>query len=126
MKKLIAVLALAVTAVGLSAQTTPPPDRSMPNGLGMGLFNKRVDVSKLPADLQALVAQFRDQRHSFLEQRKALFEEMKAMTDEQRKARMEELRSQNKDALVAQRQLAKQIRDELRKLRESRRSTPGG
>ena len=125
MKKLIAIIALAVTAVGLSAQTAPT-DRPA-NGLGMGLFNHRIDVSKLPQNLQDMVAQFRLQRHAFLDARKALFEQMKNMTEEQRKAHMEGLRSQNKDALIAQRQLAKSIRDELRKLREERRATtPGG
>jgi len=126
MKKLIALLTIAVTAVGLSAQTDTPPDRPMPNGLGMGLFNKRVDISTLPTELQAMVQLFRQQRHDFLAQRKALFEEMKTMTQEERKARIEELRAQTREALMVQRDLAKSIREELRKLRQERRNNPGG
>jgi hypothetical protein len=126
MKKIIAFIILAVSAAGLAAQSAPPSDRPMPNGLGMGLFNKRVDVSTLPEDLQAMINDFRAQRAAFLEQRRAMFEELKNLTEEERKARIEELRAQTREALMAQRELAKNIREELRRLRDERRNDPEG
>ena len=98
----------------------------MPNGIGIGLFNKRVDVSTLPQELQDLVNQFRDQRAQFLAERKAMFDQLKDLTAEERKAKLEELRTQTRDELKAQRELAKQIREELRTLREQRRNDSGG
>ena len=126
MKRIIALIILAVGAAGLAAQSEPPADRPMPNGLGMGLFNKRVDVSTLPAELQAMINQFREQRAAFLQERKMLFEELKNMTEEERRVRIQELRAQTREALMEQRQLAKNIREELRRLREERRNNPGG
>lgn len=126
MKKIIALIILAISAAGLAAQSAPPPDRPMPNGLGMGLFNKRVDVSTLPEDLQAMINDFRAQRAAFLEQRRAMFEELKNLTEEERKARIEELRAQTREQLMLQRDLAKQIREELRRLRDERRNDPEG
>lgn len=126
MKKIIAIIILAATAAGLAAQSGPPADRPMPNGLGMGLFNKRVDVSSLPEDLQAMVNQFREQRAAFLAERRHLFEELKNLTEEERKARIEELRTQTREQLKEQRELAKQIREQLRQLRQERRNNPEG
>jgi hypothetical protein len=124
MKKYLTVIIFALSTAGLVAQSEPPTDRSMPNGLGLGLFNKRVDVTSLPEDLQVLIAEFRNRRIAFLDERKALFEELRNLTEEERKARIEELRTQTREALMAQRELAKSIRDELRRLREERRSNP--
>lgn len=126
MKKIIPIIILALSAVGLMAQDAPPTDRPMPNGLGMGLFNKRVDISSLPVELQDMINDFRAQRAAFLAERKALFEELKNMTQEERAARIAELREQTREALMAQRDLAKSIREELRRLREERRNDPGG
>ncbi|HEY5552250.1 MAG TPA: hypothetical protein VIK52_10185 [Opitutaceae bacterium] len=126
MKKFITIIILAVSAAGLAAQSGPPADRPMPNGLGMGLFNKRVDISTLPEALQDMINDFRAQRADFLAQRRAMFEELKGLTEEERKARIEELRTQTREALMAQRELAKSIREELRKLREERRNNPEG
>jgi thermostable 8-oxoguanine DNA glycosylase len=126
MTKFIAFIILAVSAAGLAAQTNPPADRSMPNGLGMGLFNKRVDVSSLPENLQTMITDFRAQRASFLEQRRAMFDELKDLTEDERKARIQELRAQTREALMAQRELAKNIREELRRLRDERRNDSGG
>jgi DNA anti-recombination protein RmuC len=126
MKKIIAIVILAATAAGLAAQSAPPADRPMPNGLGMGLFNKRVDVSSLPEDLQTMINEFRTQRAALLEQRRAMFQELKNLTEEERKARIEELRNQLREELQLQRELAKQIREELRKLRDERRNDPEG
>lgn len=126
MKKLIAILILAFSAAGLLAQNGPPAERPAPNGLGLGMFNNRVDISTLPTELQDMINQFREQRTTFLQERKALFEELKNMTQEQRRARIQELRTQTRLALEAQRELARQIRQELRNLRQERRNNPGG
>ena len=125
MKKLITLIILAVGSTSLIAQDAPPTDRPMPNGLGMGLFNKRVDVSSLPEDLQTMVNTFREQRASFLAQRKALYEQLRNATQEEREALIEQLRTQTREQLMQQRELAKNIREELRRLREERRGNPG-
>lgn len=141
MKKIIVLLTLAATAVGLMAQDTPPTDppadRPMPNGLGIGLFNKRIDVNQLPEDnpetidvdegtLRRHVIDFRTRRENFLAERRRLFSELKDLTAEERRARIEELRTQTREELGAQRDLARQIREELRHLREERRNSSGG
>ncbi len=81
----------------------------------------KVDVSKLPTDLQALVSQFRDQKKSLHELSAALREQLKNATREERKALLDQFAADNADAIAAQKDLAKQIRQELRALREQRR-----
>ena len=78
-------------------------------------------VSK-SSDLSKLIDQFTKRRDSMLADRQALLDQLKNATAEQRKQILEKMQAQQKDLIDAQRALGKQIRDEMRKLRES---TPG-
>ncbi len=74
------------------------------------------------SDLRKLIDQFSKRRDSVLADRQALLEQLKNATADQRKQILEKMQAQQKDLLEAQRSLGKQIRDEMRKLRET---TPG-
>jgi excinuclease UvrABC helicase subunit UvrB len=71
-------------------------------------------------ELQKLVDQFAKQRDSLLADRAALLEQLKNATADQRKALIDKMEAQQKDLVESQRELAKRIRDEMRKLRETR------
>lgn len=124
-----AVLVSASMAFADGTATTPPArdDKRLPNGLGLGIFNHNVDTSKIqdPA-LKALVEQFQAQREAMLAERKALMESLKGKTREEAKAAIKAWEEAHKADLTANRDLAKQIRDQLRQLREDRRTRSGG
>lgn len=70
-------------------------------------------------DLQKLIDQFNAKRDSMLADRQQLLNQLKSATAEQRKEILEKMQQQQKDLLDAQRALGKQIRDDMRKLRQS-------
>jgi hypothetical protein len=71
-------------------------------------------------ELQKLIDQFSAQRDTLLADRAALLEQLKNATAEQRKAILEKAETQQKELIEAQRALGKRIRDEMRKIRETR------
>lgn len=71
------------------------------------------------ADLQKLIDQFNTKRDTILADREALLNQLKNATEEQKKAILEKMQAQQKDLVEAQRALGKQIRDEMRKLRQT-------
>ena len=77
------------------------------------------------ADMQKLVEQFTARRDALLANREALMTQLKNATAEQRKAILEKMQSQQKDLVEAQRALGRQLRDEMRKLREATPANPG-
>jgi type IV secretory pathway VirB10-like protein len=77
-----------------------------------------------PADVQALVDQFKTQRDQALASRQALLDQLNKATDKERATILKQLESQQKDFLDAQRALYKQLRDDMRKQRAS--LPPGG
>ena len=68
-----------------------------------------------------MLATFRAQREDYLADRKAILERLKAATGEERKAILEELRTGSAARDEEERSLGKQIRDELKQLRETRK-----
>lgn len=79
----------------------------------------------LPADLQALVDQFKTQRTAIMAASKALLDALKAAPDSAaRKALLDAFKAQNADLITQQRDLAKTLRDDMRALRKTK--TPGG
>lgn len=76
------------------------------------------------ADLQRLMSQFNARRDALIADRDALVAQLKEATAEQRKAILEKMQAQQKLALEEQRALGRQIRDEMRKLRESGVASP--
>ena len=72
-----------------------------------------------PAEVQKAMDQFSAKRDAMIKEHQALFEQLKSATAEQRKAILDQMQAQQKDLLEAQRALGRQIRDDLRKLRQS-------
>jgi hypothetical protein len=150
MKKILALVTLCATAVGLAAQDTTAPQRpakhltntpprqlpqdttapqrpATPQGVGVGLFRDREKVN-LPAtpeadEVRALIQSFRDQREAYLRERQALLERLRNSARQDREALITEWRTFNRDNLDAQRELAREIREQLRQLRQR---PPGG
>jgi hypothetical protein len=75
-----------------------------------------------PADVQQAIDQFGAKRDAMIANRQALLDQLKNATAEQKKAILDQMQAQQKDLLDAQRALGRQIRDELRKLRQSQPS----
>ena len=108
---LVAVLA---ASVGLcAAQTTSPA----PPAVKPADVAKSVGAAKA-ADVQKLIDQFSAKRDTLIADRQALVNQLKGATADQRKAILEKMQAQEKELVDAQRALGKQLRDELRKLRQ--------
>jgi hypothetical protein len=73
----------------------------------------------LPADVQKVMDQFSAQRDAMIADHQKLIDQLKTATAEQRAAIMAQMHEQQKGLLEAQRVLGKQIRDDLRRLRQS-------
>ena len=111
----LATLAMLATVVGASAaekntKPTPAPQAAA-----------TVDKS----DLQKLIEQFKSRRDALLANRDALLNQLKNATTEQRQAILEKMQDQQKQLMDAQRALGRQLRDEMRKLRQSTPAGPG-
>ena len=118
LKKLL-LAAILVASVGLgAAQTIPPAPPAV----------KPTEVSKLAtvqvtADVQKLINQFSAKRDTLIADRQALLNQLKGATAEQRKAILEKMQAQEKELVDAQRALGKQLRDDLRQLRQDQVAT---
>jgi len=71
------------------------------------------------ADVQKSIEQFNVKRDAMIADRQAMLDQLKNATADQKKAILDQMQAQQKDLLEAQRALGRQIRDELRKLRQS-------
>ena len=114
LNKLFLAAVLAASA-GLCAAQTPP---STPPAVKPAEVGKAAGATQ-PADVQKLVDQFSAKRDSLIADRQALLNQLKVATPEQRKALLEKMQAQEKELVDAQRALGKQMRDDLRKLRQS-------
>ena len=109
---LVAVLAASVGLCAAQTTSSAPP------------AVKPADVAKLAgapksADVQKLIDQFSAKRDTMIADRQALVNQLKAAaTADQRKAILQKMQAQEKELVDAQRALGKQLRDELRKLRQ--------
>lgn len=112
--------------------TTPPASTKPTVGQvlrkGMPGLGVKVDLSKLPADVQTMIQDFNAQRDQLLASRKALLETLKGKTPEERKAAIEQLLASERTLLQEHRELAKEIRGKVRDLRRERapKPAPGG
>jgi hypothetical protein len=75
-------------------------------------------------ELQKLVEQFSAKRETILASYQALLAQLKTATEDQKKAILAKMEAQQKDLLENQRALGKQIRDEMRKLRQNAPTGP--
>jgi hypothetical protein len=79
----------------------------------------------LPADLQALIKQFDTQRDAILAQRRADLEKLKNATEADRAKLLAAMKAKGMEVSAEQRELARTIREELKKLRAARKTTGG-
>lgn len=77
------------------------------------------EVQPVSADVKKSIDQFNAKRDAMIANRQAMLDQLKNATAEQKKAILEQMQAQQKDLLETQRALGRQIRDELRKLRQS-------
>jgi hypothetical protein len=110
-----ASLALCAAAAGFSQGTTPPPLTIVPP--------PHLDLSKLPPDLQALILQLQTQRAELRTLARALQDQLKGKTADERKAIIQQFRQDHATMIAAQRTLAREIRAELKALRQQRKGT---
>lgn len=95
----------------------------------MGGFARAVDAAPAPnpnvapatssPDLQKLIEQFKSRRDAVLADRQALLNQLKNATEDQKRAILEKMRTRQKDLIDEERALGKQIRDEMRRLRDT-------
>ncbi len=106
---LLAILAMVSSAPAADANRPTLPSRPNVTAPNNG-------------DIQKLIDQFKTGRDKMLADRQAFLDQLKNATGEQRKQIVEKMQAWEKDMMESQRALGKQIRDEMRKLRQS---TPG-
>ena len=97
-----------------SAATKPPEVLPVPAGL-----KKQANTLPAPSDVQKAMDQFSAKRDAIIAGHQALLDQLKTATAAQRQAILDQMQAQQKDLLETQRALGRQIRDELRKLRQS-------
>jgi hypothetical protein len=108
------LLVAAFAAVGVGVRAADAPAKPTANAPAVAKPDKPA-----PADVQQAIDQFGAKRDTMIANRQALLDQLKNATAEQKKAILDQMQAQQKDLLDAQRALGRQIRDELRKLRQS-------
>jgi hypothetical protein len=120
MKKLLTlVLSLVALNGALFAQPTTAPGASARPAI------PTLPKITLPADLQALIKQFDAQRDAILAQRRADLEKLKNATEAERAKVLTDMKAKGMAVSAEQRELARNIREELKKLRAARKTTGG-
>jgi Skp family chaperone for outer membrane proteins len=115
MKKLLTLVlsVLAFNGALLAQPTTPPAARpALPT----------LPKITLPADLQALIQKFDAQRDVILAQRRADLEKLKNATAAERAKLLSDMKAKGMELSAEQRELARNIREELKKLRAARKT----
>ena len=108
-----ALFAQSTTAPAAPTAPTPPTSRpAMPT----------LPKIALPADLQNLIKQFDAQRDAFLAQRKADLDKLKNATEAERAKLLADMKAKGMELSAEQRELARNIREELKKLRAARKT----
>ncbi len=103
----------------------PVAARAQSNGAGPGPgpIVEGVDTSDttLPDDLRALIQQFREQRQEILQARQQLVERLRTCTEAERQAIVDAFRLEQRERLQAERELRRQIREQVMEMRRHRR-----
>ena len=104
--------------------TTTPPGTANANGKDQDkVKGPNENSSQNAKDVHAVVEQFRTLREGYLAERKALIEKLKTATDDEKKKILEQLRTESAARQEEERALGKQVREDLKKLRDARKST---
>ena len=122
MKKLL-TLVLSVLALkgALLAQSTTAPAAPAARPAARPAMPTLPKIT-LPADLQALIKQFDAQRDAILAQRRADLEKLKNATEAERAKLLADMKAKGMSLSAEQRELARNIREELKKLRAARKT----
>lgn len=117
-------LALVLSILGLNAalfaqSTTAPTAPTAPTSRPAMPTPPKIT---LPADLQALIKKFDAQRDAFLAQRKADLDKLKNATEAERAKLLADMKAKGMELSAEQRELARNIREELKKLRAARKT----
>ena len=80
------------------------------------------NASQNAKDVHKVLAEFRTVREGYLAERKALLEQLKGASEEKKKELLEQLRADSAAREEEERSLGKQIRDDLKKLRDARKT----
>lgn len=97
--------------------TTSPGGTTAPRGKGPA-----ANASENAKAVHKVIADFQMQRDQYLAERKTLLEKLRTATEAERKTILEQLRAENEKRADEERALGKQIREELKKLRDERKS----
>ena len=120
-----ALLTLIVGVGSTFAQNGPSPDRPRENKRDQVRIQIPRDAN-LPTDVQQLVNQFREGRDALLAERRALLASLGDASEAEVRAALDELRESHRAEIETQRELARQLRKELRQLRRDRAGPPDG
>lgn len=112
-------IAALLAGSAFAAQGTPAPQGPPEDVQKQHQHQNRSENAEA---LHGLLNQFREQRDQYIAARQALMERLRACTDAERQQILEQLRLENQARVAEQRALGKQIREELRRLREQRRA----
>ena len=107
--------------------TTTPTTTTPTGGNAKGKDKEKVkgpndNASQNAKDVHLVLEEFRTLREGYLAQRKSLLEQLKGASEEKKKEILEQLRSETAARDEEERALGKQIRDDLKKLRDARKT----
>lgn len=117
--RILVPVAVLLASSAFAAQGTPAPQGPSADNQKQNQYQNRSENAEA---LHGLLNQFREQRDQYIAARQALMERLRTCTDAEREQILEQLRVENQARVAEQRALGKQIRDELRRLREQRRT----
>jgi hypothetical protein len=117
--RILVSIAALLASSAFAAQGTPAPQGPQEAPQKQNQYQNRSENAEA---LHGLLNQFREQRDQYITARQALMERLRTCTDAERQQILEQLRLENQARVAEQRALGKQIRDELRRLREQRRT----
>lgn len=115
----VLTIALLLGTSNLLAQERPAAAPA-PKAVRAGAPNE--NASDNAKAVHALLDQFKAQREEYTASRRMLIERLKTCTEEEKSAIIEQLRLEQRERVEEQRALGKQIRDELKTLREQRKT----
>ncbi len=120
----VAAVFFALPARAAESVPASPPEKTAPNPKSAPAANPGAPAS----GAQKMAADFGKQRDDRLDQRKALLERLRtAKTEEEKQRILSELRQQQQQRIDQQRELARQIREQLQNRRHETRpaAAPG-
>lgn len=117
---------LLISSLAFGADTPSKPVGNRPADVPPAMTPPAARPNENASDnakaVHVLLDQFKTQREQFIASRKALLEKLKSATGDDRKAILDELRADQQSRVEEQRAMGKEIRDEVKKLREQKKN----